>query len=175
MQCFKKMYVCASVWTWRWPVLFCHLYNRQTFLGAIIRTDWCFCSLLEKKNCEHSIGVGFVKVLSQSKIPVTVIRVNSEVRGAGMGNSASERTGEGCWTWQNWRLDFVTHSGKCLSVNPKYSLWISITMMMQACRCTLVDMCVREEKVGFCETCIEVQIWDFWMWIWTFLGLAHPT
>lgn len=29
-----------------------------------------------------------------------------------------------------WSL--LAHSGKCLSVNPKYSMWISVTMMMQA-------------------------------------------
>lgn len=59
----KKICVCASVWTWRWPVSFCHFYNGRTLLGAIIRTVWCFCSLcwLEMKPfCEHSTGVGFV-------------------------------------------------------------------------------------------------------------------
>ena len=60
---FSNKYVCASVWTWRWLVSSCHFYNRQTFLGAITRTGWCFCSLccLKKKHfSEHRIGVGLV-------------------------------------------------------------------------------------------------------------------
>lgn len=103
---------------------------------------------------------------------MTVICGNSEVIGAGTWNSASERTGEGCWTWQKWRLEFVSPFRKCLSVNPKYSMWISITMMMQA-----VDThrCVCERRNGGClwKHVLQSRFGDFWMQIWIFgVGLT---
>lgn len=63
MQCFKEIHVCASVWTWRWPVSFCHFYNGHTCFGAITTPGWYFCrlSLLEKKYFwENRIEVGFI-------------------------------------------------------------------------------------------------------------------
>lgn len=52
-----------------------------------------------------------------------------------------------------WRL--LACSGKCQSLNPKYSMWISITMMMQA---EDTYRCICERRRGLRNTCYRPDL-----------------